>query len=217
MRLTLMKGIAALSLVVAVGYPTTTKATLVTYNITGSFDKTGSNVFSAGTAGTNLVTVTFTGVTGLFVEVPPASFVDFGTFKTTAETNNFDFGSLAGNQDDFTLTITQTTPTATGGNPAVFQSQLHGLLKFTSSSAYVQFAKPLTQIVSFANGAVTYTIVSADSNTAGRVNLKSPSAGGSTTIQGEINAVPEPGTVAMALTGLPILGLAWMRRRKQQA
>jgi len=180
-----------------------TRADLVTYATTGTFGTSGTSTFNQ--AGVNIV---YNNGFGLNVNVSPSSLVSFGTFNTSATTA----ATLTPVTDTFTLKIFQTAPTA--GN-ITFLGSLTGTLSVDASGAFVRFDAPLSQLIS----PETYTIVSADSNVAGRVNLSSPKAnGGISTIAGQITAptaVPEPSTMALAATGgLTLAGLGYRRRMR---
>jgi hypothetical protein len=184
----------ALSAVFALG--SSAKADIVQFVTTGTFTG-GSNT----TSGTNTYTDAAHGILMTFtsppsspgVNVPPASQVSFGQFNTTGTTGLPTPGTLGGT---FTLNIFQTAPTP---GTVAFAGTLSGALTNNSSQAFVQFNAPLTQNI----GLVSYSIVSADNNSPGRVNIAPPSTNlGVTTIAGSVNAVPIPEPSSLLLSAL---------------
>jgi len=180
-------------------------ATFVTYSTIGTFDSgdaAGSNVYLDGAHGIDIV---FNGITTNSVTVPPASTASFGTFDTSATTA----AALQPVSSGFTLDIFQTSPTS--GGPATFVGSLSGKLAIDNSQAFIQFNAPLSGTI--AN--IVYTILSADSNTPGRLDLvPSTTNAGVSTLQGQINVVPEPS--AVALLGLGGAVALFFRRRARK-
>jgi len=179
------------------------RADLVTYATTGTFGSSGTSTYSQ-----NGVSIVYNNGFGVGVNVSPISLVSFGTFNTSLTTAP----DLTPVSDTFTLKIFQTAPTS--GN-ATFVGSLTGTLSTNASTAFVQFAAPLSQTI----GAELYSILSADNNTPGRVNLSSPKANaGISTIAGQITApaaVPEPSTMALAASGaLTLAGMGYRRSRR---
>jgi len=194
----------AVGLMLALG--SSAQADLVTFVTTGVF--TGGTNSTSGTAvytdNTNHVLITYTPSTNNTVTVPPASQVSFGTFNTTGTTATTN-ATVGGT---FTLNIFQTAPTA---GTVSFVGSVSGTITGTSSQAFVQFNNPLSATI----GLETYTIVSADGGTAGRVNFAPPSTNaGVSTINGSVNAVPEPSSLLLsALLAPALLALVAHTRR----
>jgi len=191
----------ALGAVLALG--SSAQADIVQFVTTGVFTG-GTNT----TSGTNVYTapgilLTFNSSLNNTVNAPPATQVSFGTFNSTGTTTG---GTLSGS---FTLNIFQTAPTA---GTVSFVGSLAGALTSNSSQAFVQFAAPLTQNI----GAESYTIVSADNGTPGRVNIAPPSTNaGLTTIAGSVNAaIPEPSSLLLSALLAPALLALVVRTRR---
>jgi len=197
----------ALGAVLALG--SSAQADIVQFVTTGTFTG-GSNT----TSGTNTYTDAAHGILMTFtsppsspgVSVPPASQVSFGAFNTTGTTGLPTPGSLGGT---FTLNIFQTAPTA---GTVSFAGSLSGTLTGNSSQAFVQFATPLSANI----GAVSYSIVSADNGSPGRVNIAPPSTNlGVTTIAGSVNsAIPEPSSLLLSALLAPALLALVVRTRR---
>jgi hypothetical protein len=109
----------------------------------------------------------------------------------------------------FTLTLTQTMPSS--GQGISVSKKLTGSVNFASNGALKLDLSPDSFTFLMPGGTITYTIDNP-------LTIKSPNnSGGVITLQGGVTATPEPGTVALALTGLPLLGLAAWRRRRTHA
>jgi len=192
--------------VASIGLASPARATIVTYTTAGTFgggDAPGTNVYVNAANGVNIV---FNGIVSNSVNVPPGSTASFGSFDTSGTTAT----SLQGVSSPFTLDIFQSTPEV--GGPLTFVGSLNGQLAIDNSQAYIQFAAPLSQSI----GNIIYTIISADSGTPGRLDLVPPTTNaGVATLQGQINAVPEPSSIA--LLGLGTLGLLALHRRSRKA
>jgi len=197
----------ALAAVLALG--SSAQADIVQFVTTGTFTG-GSNT----TSGTNTYTdtahgilITFASAANTGVNVPPASQVSLGTFNTTGTTGLPTPGSVGGT---FSLNVFQTAPTA---GTVAFAGTLTGTLVSNSSQAFVQFNAPLSANI----GLVSYSIVSADNNTPGRVNIAPPSTNaGLTTIAGSVNqtVIPEPTSLLLsALLAPALLALVARTRR----
>jgi hypothetical protein len=194
----------ALGAVLALG--SSAQADVVTFVTTGVFS--GGTNSTSGTAtytdNTNHVLITYTPSTNNTVTVPPASQVSFGTFNTTGTTatSNATIGGT------FTLNIVQTAPTA---GTVSFVGSVSGTITGTSSQAFVQFNTPLSHTI----GLATYTIVSADGGSPGRVNFSPPSTNaGISTINGSVDLVPEPSSLVLsALLAPALLALVAHTRR----
>jgi len=195
-------------------------ALMVTYSTSGVFTKPLGNpatISGGGTivkvGGANSATITFVGQPLTTVgPVPPETFSSFGTILESATGTGATFSNIG-----FALTITQTVPTPSGGAVS-FTDTLSGKITSSASGVSLTFDNPLSSAFTFSTpygpGSVTYRVQN-------EYLLNAPSSGGVTTINGGITGVlptPEPGTVALALTGLPLLGLAaWRCRTRKNA
>ena len=197
LKTTLMLALVAGFLSVAAG---TAQADPVTFSTSGTFTCAGC----AG-SGTNSVTflggmgnalmITFTGLGSTSLNTPTGS--SFGNFQTFFSGN----GAIAAS-GTFTLTITQTVPTA-GSNS--FSATFSGTFSASNSgSGVVSFSVTSVNI-----GGITYAI------TNNPLNLVPPASNnGITTVQGQItgSAVPEP--AGMLLLGTGLLGAAGAIRKR---
>jgi len=139
--------------------------------------------------------ITFTGLGSTSLNTPTGS--SFGNFQTFFSGN----GAIAAS-GTFTLTITQTVPTA-GSNS--FSATFSGTFSASNSgSGVVSFSVTSVNI-----GGITYAI------TNNPLNLVPPASNnGITTVQGQItgSAVPEP--AGMLLLGTGLLGAAGAIRKR---
>ena len=186
-----LAGLAALFLV---GSVTPARAIPVTYSTSGVFGSSGMNLLSQDGA-----QIRFNNLASTTVAAP-----------ATAVTLD----------DTFTLTITQTAP---GPGNLVFTSTVGGSIFLGNSQAFVQFNTPLTRTITSGGFTTSYRIVEGDDANPGRLELFG-GVGQISTLNGEIGItgtgvvpIPEPGTMALACAALPLLGLGYLRRRRQNA
>ena len=201
---------AAVALGAAMLCGSTSQASIIQFVTTGEFtggvgpQNTATYDNGAG------VVINFNNSFNNTVSVPPASSASFGSF-TVVTTNTTPTPVVAG----FTLFIQETSVDMGPAPPGTlsFAAGVTGTLTIFNSQAFVQFTGPLSGSI----GNVTYTIVSADSGTPGRVNLSPPGINnGTTTIAGLITAVPEPSSLALLGLGVPML-LVFRARRNRAA
>jgi hypothetical protein len=189
----------------------------VTYSTSGTFS--GGNI--NGTPGATVEFGNYSvGNNGARLEFTPAGGnVLIPTYGSLGSITLSTTGSGAQITDVlFTLTLKQTYPSINSGDFTNSSQTLTGKVSFNQSGAAVVFDNPHFQTFNFTNpwgtGFVTYEITNPI------VSIVPPNTlGGVATIQAHITGViptPEPGTVALALTGLPLLGFAAWRRRHTQ-
>ncbi|HEU5117638.1 MAG TPA: PEP-CTERM sorting domain-containing protein [Isosphaeraceae bacterium] len=176
------------------------QADMVTYATTASING-GAPTYTQGSP-PNQVSLVF-GSAGGTVNSPTQ--INLGTFDTSgtlATATGVTFNNVS-----FALTVFHGTGSHT------FNGVINGTLAANSSTAFLQVNGPLSAVID----GVTFSIVSADTGTPGRVNIAPETTnGGISTIQGFVTAVPEPSSLAMLALGSSVAMIGLRSRRRMQ-
>jgi len=163
----------------------TNASTLSCNGVVGCVQNTATSVSMNG--------LTLTYGAGLGIGIDPPSNINLGSL-TAAGAGPFNVAGLL-----LTIAINQTVP---GGSGSIGSSSLAGIITSSASSASISWLSPSVTI----NGYI-YTV----SNNP--LAIVAPNSGGFTSIQGTVQAVPEPATWGLMLLGFAGIGFAMRRRR----
>jgi hypothetical protein len=202
--LNMRKTILALTAVAAAGFAATPALAGVTFD-TNTSTLLCNGVSGCTQNGNDSVTIgglTLTYVAGTGVNIQPTSFINLGAIDATG-TGSGDFTNVL-----LSITIDQTIPGGTGTLPG---GDLFGIISGNQSGATITWLSGGVDINGY-NYSVTnspLSLVSPSSCIPGVV----PAVCGVTSIQGQVAALPEPGTWGLMLLGFAGVGLALRRRR----
>ncbi|WP_165246184.1 hypothetical protein [Paludisphaera soli] len=186
------------------------QAAEVIFGTEGVFTASGTSTLDLG--GGNLLQFFGEGLN--LVNADPTSQATFGEFDTSLITSPVNIPIVTG----FTLTILQLSPAPTGDPDVVFSGTISGTIRIDNSGAFLQFDGPLSQSIASVIGPVTYSILSGDSFTPGRVNINpSTTNGGRSTIAGLVTVIPEPSSIVLAGLAAPLVLIVRARRSAAKA
>ena len=196
-------GIVGASAFLVLASTSTPAAASVTFNTNGSTLSCNGVVNCVQNTSTSVsfggMTLSYSAGTGLNID--PTSFINLGALDTTGS-GSFDLtGLLLG------ININQTVP---GGSGMLQAGNLFGTIMGTSSGAAISWLATGVTI----NGYV-YSVTNSPLSIVPPAScIAGPETCGVTSIQGQVAAVPEPGTWALMLLGFGGIGMALRRRRR---
>jgi len=203
----LMRKLAVLTLTALslVAVSQSAQAVPISFTTTGTFSSP-SGACTAAAANT----ITCDGYTLTFTSVPTVqdvpfgftSVVNFGQIAVTGSNPNVQNGG-----GTFTLQITQSVPTPTGGSPFTYTASLVAQLVLSASNSFLQFNAPFQSTVTGTPYNVLYNLTEADDAIPGRSRI-SGSGQAPLDINGTITptAVPEPASLLLLGSGLLVAG-----------
>jgi len=175
-----------------------------------TFDTTGSTLSCNGAIGcvqNTSTSVSMGGVTleyilGSGLNIAAPSNINLGALDATGS-GSFDLTGLL-----LTIAINQIDPAGTGSLPA---GTLSGLVTFNSSSGMISWVNPTVTVSGY-----IYSVTNNPLSIVPPSSCIVPGVCGVTSIQGYVQAVPEPATWGMMLLGFAGMGFV-LRRRRQPA